>query len=273
MNTDLPDLPDGIYWPFERLPGVKLAAYAMACVETALKYSDEARAIYERVIRSWELPGCEVLMREFTRSEKDTGTWVRGLDGAAAGNGPLADFPTDWTDAFTEIEGNADFQKLLVHATNVIVIGFNRKTDLENRTPRILPEKAPYLGLAIVFHSLLDCLALRPELKGPRVFSIESLTEFVQFNNAMASNPTTRKGRGEKHTIVRTLRREGYTLSHFAKLIRDAEQWYKCRVNPGTIEAYIAELVKDDVYLERGNIETAIAPCDEATGYPRKWRR
>ena len=50
-------------------------------------------------------------------------------------------------------------------------------------------------------------------------------------------------------------------------------QWYKCRVDPGIIEAYRDELVKDDNYLERSNIETAIAPYDETTGYPRKWRK
>ena len=40
-----------------------------------------------------------------------------------------------------------------------------------------------------------------------------------------------------------------------------------------SLEAYRDELAKDDKYLERSNIEAAIAPYDEATGYPRKWRK
>ena len=41
-NTELnAELPDSIYYPFKRLPGVRLAAYAFACVEAALEHAEE----------------------------------------------------------------------------------------------------------------------------------------------------------------------------------------------------------------------------------------
>ena len=98
----------------------------------------------------------------------------------------------------------------------------------------------------------------------------KTLCEFYQ---VMTGSPTTRAERRLKQQVVGTLRSIGYGLCHDEKMLKDAEQWYKCRVNPGTIEAYLDELVQDDTYLDRSNIETAIAPCDEATVYPRKWRK
>ncbi len=78
-------------------------------------------------------------------------------------------------------------------------------------------------------------------------------------------------------------------------MLKDADLWYKCRVSPGTIEQYIsdesnridkeADQLSDQelepyyhnrrrlVYPDRARIENDIAPCDEATGYPRKWRK
>lgn len=274
LNNYLPDLPDAIYWPFKRLPGSKLAAYAMACVETALKYSEKARAIYDGiVVQSWELPDCQAMICEFTRYKQDTRTWLRSLDKAVVRKDPLADFPTAWTDVIMKAKDNADFHKLLARAAYLVLVGFNREIDLQNQMPKILLEKTPYLGMAIVVHSLLDYLAIKPELKGPRALSDESSARFIQFCHTLASNPTTRKRREIKHTIVQKLRCEGYTSCHFGKLSKVAEQWYKCRVNPGTIEAYRDELANEYIYLERSNIEKAIAPCDEATGYPRQWRR
>lgn len=273
VSTSLPKLPDGIYWPFKRLPGVKLAAYAMVCVETALECSDEAQAIYAEVIQSWELPGCQVLIREFAPYKQDTETWLRSLDKALEKNKPLADWPTAWTNVFMKAKDNADFHELLKRAAYLVLVGFNRKIDLDNKTLKILPENSPYLIWAIVFHSVSDYFLIKPEVKGPRAWSDKSIAGFVQFYHTLTTSPTTRKGRKEKHATVQTLRREGYSLCHFSNFDKVAEQWYKCRVNPGTIEGYLDELAHEGIYLDRSNIENAIAPCDEATGYPRKWRK
>lgn len=279
LNTELVELPDGIYWPFKRLPGSRLATYAFACVESALKYSEEAQAIYARIVQSWELPGCQALIHEMARPKEDTSTWLCSLDEALNGDKPLLDWPTAWTDAFATARDNADFCTLWKCAGYFVLMSFNRKGDLDNRAPKVIPfapGKDPYLAMAVVVYSLMDYLAMRPEVEGPRAWSDESLTRFVRFcGDALAGASTTRKERESGQAIRQTLRREGYKLKHYSKMRRDAEAWYKCRVSPGTIEAYLDELAKADIHadLDRGNLENAIAPYDEATGYPRKWRK
>ena len=276
-NTELAELPDGIYWPVKRLPGVKLAAYAFACVESALKYSEKAQAIYARIVQSWDSAGCQALIDEMARPKEDTSTWLCSLDEALNRDKPLLDWPTAWTDAFATARDNADFCTLWKCAGYFVLMSFNRKGDLDNRAPKVIPfvpGEDPYLAMAVVVYSLIDYLAMRPEVEGPRAWSDESLTRFVRFcGDTLAGASTTRKERESGQAIRQTLRHEGYKLKHDSKMRRDAEAWYKCRVSPGTIEAYLGDLAKDDIYLERSNIETAIAPCDEATGYPRKWRK
>lgn len=273
FNTDLPNMP-GIYWPFKYRPGSRIAAYAMACVEAVLKYSEEAKDIYKNIIQCWELPGCQSVIRESTKYNQDTETWLSSLDKAVVGDEPLTDFPNEWADVFMKTEGNTDFQKLLEHASILTVVGFNRKVDLKIRKPKILPVQAPGLGLAIVTLSLMDYLAENPEIKGPAALSDKSTIKYIQFSQRLAASPSARKERGTKHEIVQTLRRrEGYSLCNFERLADDAEKWYKSRVNPGTIDSYVAELAEDGINIDRSNIENSIAPCDEATGYPRKWRK
>lgn len=59
--------------------------------------------------------------------------------------------------------------------------------------------------------------------------------------------------------------------AHNADVIHNtAIAWYKSRKNPGTIELYLDEL--GSCAPNRSQIERDIAICDEATGYPRKWR-
>ena len=93
-------------------------------------------------------------------------------------------------------------------------------------------------------------------------------------DDTMLCNPSTRTERSIKSVLVKAFKHDGFVLRHDTKLLKEADKWYKCRVNPGTIEAYLDELAKVniDADLDRGNLENAIAPCDRATGYPRKWR-
>lgn len=273
------ELPDSIYYPFKRLPGVKLAAYAFACTGAALEHAEEGiLTAYCAVVRSWNLPGCQKLIGEMALFEEDTSTWLRSLDGALSGDNPLADWPAQWATVFVNTEGNADVHRLFELASYFVLSAFNRSRDLENRTPKVLPfvqGKDPYLLFAVVIFAFQDYLALEPEVKGPMAWSEGSLTEFARFCDDMlaSSSNTKREERVLNQAIRQTLRQEGYALIHDSKMLKAAEAWYKCRVNPGSIEAYRDELAKENKYLERSNIETAIAPYDQVTGYPRKWRR
>ncbi len=269
----LSELPDAIYWPFKRLPESKLEAYAATCVETALMFSEDARQIYTGIVQSWELLGCQALIGDFAQCKQDTRTYLCNRAKAAVENESLPRWPDSWNDVISKAEGNTDFHKLLKYVASFILGAFNRKVDMENQTPKVLPGKSPHLAQAIVFCSLLDYLSEKPELRGPRVISATELTGFHWFCRTLTNNPTTRMSRQVRRQIVRTLRKKDFPLHHYSKLLNDAEKWYKSRVNPGTIEAYLSELADCHIIIERGRIENDIAPCDEATGYPRKWRK
>ena len=86
-------IPDAIYWPFKRLPESKLEAYAGACLETALKSSEEAREIYVEIVSSWELSGCQLLIGDFARYKQDYRTWMRKRAESVARNEPPPDWP------------------------------------------------------------------------------------------------------------------------------------------------------------------------------------
>ena len=86
-------LPDGIYWPFKRLPESKLDTYAIACVETALKYSEDAQQIYAAIIQSWELPECQVLIGDYVQAKQDTRTYLSNQYKAVIKNQPLPSWP------------------------------------------------------------------------------------------------------------------------------------------------------------------------------------
>jgi len=65
-----------IYYPFVRLPAVKLDFYAGACLEIVLKYSEDARILYSEIVECWGLPGCQPLIDELAKHTPDYRAWV-----------------------------------------------------------------------------------------------------------------------------------------------------------------------------------------------------
>lgn len=263
-DSYLSDLPDAIYRPFKRLPESKLEAYAGACVDTALKYSEEARVIYAEILQSWELPGCQVLISDFAEHKQDTRAWLQNRAEAVIRNKPQPGRPDGWEDVIAKAEGNSDFSKLRVYAGYLILKTFNRKIDLDNHAPKVLPRKSPYLGRAIVFYSLSDYLWINPELRGPSVISDDELAQFCWFCHILGSNPTTRMGRQVRRQIVRTLRKKDFTLHHSQTMLDGAEMWYRARVLCNT-----AREAADYYHIDSVDLSKRIEPYDDATGWPR----
>ncbi|APV44472.1 hypothetical protein Dform_01138 [Dehalogenimonas formicexedens] len=266
------ELPDAIYLPFHQLPGVKIAGYAFACVERALKYSEESRVVYAGIVQTWDLPGCQSLIEEMATPTEDFNTWQKSLDKATKFGTLLPDWPTSWVDVFAKVKDNSGFEALSEQAQYFVIMAFNRKEDLANNKPKVkpfIPGQEPYLFMAVLISSLLDYLAKVPT-GGPKVWSSESLSGFVHFSqDVRAGSSATRRQRAIRNRI----RHEGYRIKHRSKIQEGADTWFKCRVNPGTIEAYLNDVSKIGKALERSNVETMIAPYDQATGYPRKWRK
>jgi len=283
-NIDLPELPDGIYYPFKRLPATMLATHAFECIEVALEHALEYQqrdkqaansiAAYKALVKSWDSPGCRARIREMAKDKEDFSTWQRALNEAVKENKPLPDWPTGWANVLMKTDYNPDFHELAKQAYFFVLGAFNRKLDIENQTPKILPQKSP-LWLATIFHSLVVNYLPYSEVEGPAVLADESVIKFIRFQTELPVWPSSRPERDAKKAIRQALKREGYQLKHESAMRKAAEMWYKCRVNPGSIEQYLSDIGDQYPYIimQRGNVEALIAPYDEATGYPRKWRR
>ncbi len=146
-------------------------------------------------------------------------------------------------------------------------MGFNRQADLAEKRPKVLTEKAPFLFMTVVFRAIAEYCEVK----------LENWNKYRpdDIDHLMNSSPTERQKRLKKRDIKQTYKHFKWALHHNTKLLKYADQWYKCRVNPGNIEQYLNDLANQNppIILERGRVDNHIAPCDEATGYPRKWRK
>lgn len=142
----------------------------------------------------------------------------------------------------------------------LILAAFNRKADLDNGTPKILPPKSPHLAQAVVFCSLIDYLQLKPKLKGARVIPDIEIKEFHWFCWSLANGATTRPGR----QIRKTIRHHGFNLQHYQTILDGAEMWYKTRVLCNT-----AREAADYYRIDPVDLSKRIEPYDDATGWPR----
>lgn len=255
-------IPDAIYWPFERLPDSKLEAYAGACLETALKSSAEAGDIYTKIVLSCELPGCQKFIEDLAQCKQNHRAWLRNRAEAVVRNEPPPDYPNEWVEV--KHRDNADFYELNKYVADLIRVGFNRKVDLENQIPKVIPRKSPYVVRAIFSYSLSDYLKMRPELKGPRVFSDTELTEFRWFCHILTNNHTTGMGRQVKRQIVRTLHKMDFALHNYQTILNGAEMWYMARVLCDT-----AKEAADYYHIDAIDLSKRIEPYDDATGWPR----
>ena len=247
------------YWPTEALS----FANAAACVDIVLLRSQEASTAYYEALKALELPGCQALISD---TKKAVLAYASNLQQftekvtTAARKGQFT--PPDKLHKYAD---NGDYLIYIERIRDFIRVGFNRKVDKDNEACKVKLESAPNLFGFTICRTIAEYCKVK----------LENWNKYRpdDIDRIMSGNPSTRPERQLKKAVTKAYKHNAWALRHDSKLLKDADQWYKCRVSPGTIEAYLDELAKDDKYLERSNIEAAIAPYDEATGYPRKWRK
>jgi predicted small integral membrane protein len=235
-------------------------------VEIVLLRSQEAREAYHEILETLNLPGCQALIVDASKTvsnyASDLGEFTdKVIQAAQKGEGlPL--------DNLYKYANNQDYLAYIQRIRDFIKIGFNRPIDRENERCKVKLDKledAPILFAFIVCRTIAEYCKVklenwdryRPEL----------------VNRIMRSNPTTRQDRWFKKMLIRAYKRNAWTLRRNSKLLKDADQWYGCRVDPGSIETYLDQQAEQGITLDRGRIQNDIAPYDDVTGYPRKWRR
>ncbi len=261
------NLPDDIYWSFNRAPDSKLDVYAGACLAEALKYPTGA-GVYDLIVQSWGLPGCRGLIDLYAKHKPETRAWLRDKARAIVRKVPLPDFPAQMINDFSQhVENNWDFQNFLTYIEHFVLVAFNSKEDLENKAPKVLLQNSIHLFNAIRDYSLLDYLEEHPELKGPQVITGVELSQFHLFVHTLANRVPSWPNR----EIRRHLRKLGFELQHFSKITSDAEKWYGCRViYAGPEEFCRVQYRNTGIFLDPRNVGADIKIFDYATGYPRR---
>ncbi|MFC1907448.1 hypothetical protein ACFLW8_05125 [Chloroflexota bacterium] len=275
------------YWPPEALP----FAYATACIEIVLLHSPEANIAYYEAIEALELPGCQALIKMANIHGPDNNEWISKLIKSRGKGKASPGLPKLWFDTSKQYKENDDYQSFIEQISNFVRVGFNRQVDQDNERHKVIAEKARFLFAAILIRTIAEyCKVRLKDWNKYRTNDIERI---------MTSNPTTSPERLKKREIRQTYNRYKWALHHDFKLLKYADLWYKCRVNPGSIDQYLSDESdrinlhasqlsnqeleahyaesktnrQIDRYPERSNIEAAIAPCDEAIPGYRKWRK
>lgn len=278
-------------WPPEALP----FAYSIACIDIVLQRSQEANAAYYEAINALELPGCQALITKAKVQAPDTNAWSiktikkllkKGVKSLEKGE-DIRDLP--WFSSVEQYKDNADILNFYKLVCEFVRVGFNRQEDLAENRPKVLAEKAPFLSMAVVFRAIAKYCEVK--LENWNKYRPDGIDKVMTGND-----PTTRSERKnvrpKKRDIKERYKQLKWVLLKNKLLLKYANLWYRCRVNPGKIELYLNELDKEaqkidtsrftnnelkkfetEYYPDRSNIETVIAPFDEATGYPRKWRK
>jgi hypothetical protein len=266
--------PRALYYPSKDSSDLQLQAYATACFNSVLLHSEEIPLIFDFMVQMWRLPDYQKLMRIYHKRLPETREWYRQCAQAIRKNCPRPNFPAVCIEDVKAVLKDFQPTQMIKCLDTIIKLGFNRESDLENHILKIRPETSPYLVEAIFSASIMYHLTTSGmDSKQDKVLTEEELKQLRRFSSLLESDPTNRAGMKTKHAIIRTLKGTGFTLCHNEKIGEYAEQWYKSRIEPGTIEAYVDELAKSGVILDRGRIGNNIAICDQATGYPRKWRK
>jgi hypothetical protein len=266
--------PKALYYPSKDSSDIQLQASAMACFNSVLSHSEEIRVIFEMMVQLWQLPDYQKLMRVYHKRLPETRQWHREWAQTMMYNQPKPEFPAVCIEDIKVVLRDFQPTRMVKYLDTIIKLGFNRESDLENHILKIRPQTSPYLVEAVFSASIMYHLATTDiEYRKERAFTAEELRQLRQFTTLVENDHTTRKGKKAKHIIVQGLKDNHFSLCHQDKIAEYAEQWYKCRIDPGTIESYVDVMAKSGILLDRGRIGNNIAVCDQATGYPRKWRK
>jgi len=266
-----PELPDAIYYPSKTLPEARILNYADACVQVVLNQSEAAKRLYSFIVKAWGLPGCQPLISEFRRCIPDTGNHLDQILRAIPDTNQT---PKRLQEAIAklDLEHNTDYQKLLNCISFFIIAFFNRRSDLGNDKPKIVPKSCPYLFQAIHIESLLEYYQRLKQMdrengrikeEGDSPYH-QLGGQLFHFAVLMATDHTTRKERELKQKAVSGLREMRFSLRHSQKTLDGAEMWYRARVLCNT-----ASEAADYYRIDATDLSKRIEPYDDATGWPR----
>lgn len=264
-----------LYWPNESLE----FAHAVACLEIVLLLSDEANRIFNEIVKSWELPGCQALMKGF-REEclPVTNTWKSQAIKAREKGEQIPEWPVAWVETYFKyapvyFQGephNTDWEYFLSKLSELILTGFNRQSDQKNQTWKVIPGNSRWLISVIILRSQLEyCNFDLDKLHRYRPVRIDGKP--YDLNVIMSEKPTAGPERKIYRMLINSYQKYDFALKHDEKLLSVAEKWYQVRVIYSGPEEFCRRYYNDKgIYYDPRNIINEIKICDYAIGYPRR---
>jgi hypothetical protein len=269
------------HWAKSTLP----FAYAEACVEVAIKSSEKAREIYEKIVEVWSKKAIHVTGDKIYR--KIPGSEVRRLKEAVIhpeiGLYPDPDKPfAQLEEIFREFsnekkirkvykkivpKNKKDFQEIYESAKLIcdfIIFGFNSESDIQHDKCKVLPDfDYSWLILAIEMRSLFEYYNITME-KLKRMYKVNKYKgKVIDFEQLKVEQPTNRLYR----RVIANSKALKLKLKNTRTILNAAHAWYQCRVVHGSVNKYCDAMSLKGIILDPKNVDKQIRPCDEAVGY------
>ena len=275
------------YWP----PDALGLARAMALVETVAVNSKQAGDIYQKIYDAWRKPGINKVYDEIISEVPDSlkEEWKQNLkypeltiqNGV---NKPYNDYINLVNEPGFEnllpkvaeqllsishakpehLDDLANLFKLIIE---FVIVGFNRKTDIEKGKCRVLPSiNPPWLNLAIMYRTAFDSHNITLD-RLRKIYKVRKVKNRIyDFEDVLTKQSNSRMHRW----MVSGGKQAGMVLRHDDKLMESAWRWYQCRVVCSSIYKFCDEQEADGIILDSKNIDKEIRPYDEAVGYKRR---
>jgi hypothetical protein len=277
------------YWTDESLR----FAYTFACVDVAIKKSVKVKNLYIKIIESWnntnltatfkdfydEMTGClsdedKGKIQEAFRFperfiEKDFDKQLKTIQNVTHDE-QTRDYILGILDKPELVEKHGEYPEIAEFIASIfefVLIGFNRKADVENGEYRVFPGD----NNSWLLHSVMYMTAMMHyKLTMGKIIQMYKVRiyrkKIVNFENVLCKQPTSRMHR----RITVDAKKAKLYLMHDAKVYQTAERWYQCRVACSGIEDYCNKQAIKGIMLDSKNVSKEIRPCDEAMGYSRE---
>jgi hypothetical protein len=205
---------------------------------------------YGHLVELLRLPGCQILIDDWSTYS----TPANVSDDATAMNV----IPT----VIKEKHGNnTDFAQYTQAIQEFVLLTFNRQIDRENQKPKVTTVTLE-LHAAMEFRTLANYYGISPA----------ELERYIDIRTEDAM--TLPKNSRIRNQLSSLFTKFDWDMSHKAILLRGAEQWFKCRVSPGSIEQYLDDESKSNRHnpnhpLTSDRVSHELEEYDIALGYQR----
>ncbi len=252
--------------------GSPLSAYALCGIEYMLFNVDGAHDAFKGASKAWGLEGNHGPLKWIREHQTQAVAYHRKyLEALQNGSErPQKPVPPELLEMTLD---NADYNRLEQFHRDFINGYFNTETNIKYSTLKINYDSVDCenLKFALTAMTLADYLGVADYQSWRCYKSHNHDGKEINLDAIMSGpRPTLRAERDIRQAVNAGLRDNGFGKLPYKtdKIMEDIEDWYGCRVNPGTQEDYLNKVEKTR-WLDQPNLSLKIEIVDLAFGFPR----